>query len=79
MKDIAYILLLGLLVVSASATVMVRGLMSAIVALSVFSIATTVVFAFLQAVDVAMAEAVIGAGLMTALYVAALGRMASAK
>ncbi len=69
-----FLLLLGLLTVSAAGALLIRNLLSAILLLSIFSIAATVVFAFLQAVDVAMAEAVIGAGMLTAFFVTALAK-----
>lgn len=47
----------------------------AVVALSVFSITTAVVFVLLQAPDVAMTEAVIGAGLVTAFFILALNKI----
>ena len=47
----------------------------AVVAMSVFSIITAVVFLLLQAPDVAMTEAVIGAGLVTAFFVLTLNKI----
>lgn len=67
--------LLLLVVVTAFGAVFTRGYITSVVVLSVFSILTTVSFAFMQAVDVAMAEAVIGAGLMTAIFVSVIGRI----
>lgn len=75
MAEISFFLLLGLVVVSALGAVLARGYITSVIILSVFSILTTVAFAMLQAVDVAMAEAVIGAGLMTAIFVTAVNRM----
>ncbi|MFW6231965.1 MAG: Na(+)/H(+) antiporter subunit B, partial [Spirochaetota bacterium] len=77
MHDIAYLFLLILIVVTALGAVLARGYITAIVVLSVFSVLATVAFAMLQAVDVAMAEAAIGAGLMTAIFVTAIDRMRS--
>ncbi|TVQ18972.1 MAG: DUF4040 domain-containing protein [Spirochaetaceae bacterium] len=74
MLDVAFGLLLVLLVITALGAVLIRGYITSIIVLSVFSVVTTVIFAFLQAVDVAMAEAVIGAGLMTAIFVTAVSR-----
>ena len=73
--DVAFVLLMVLLVGVATSAVTARGMLASVVSLSVVSVAAAVAFAFLGAVDVAMAEAVIGAGLMTALFVAALGRI----
>ena len=75
--EIAYILILVLIVITALGAVLSRGYLTAVVVLSVFSVLLTVMFAMLQAVDVAMAEAVIGAGLMTAIFVSAVARMRS--
>lgn len=75
--DIPFLIILGLIVVTALAAVQIRGHITAIIVLSVFSILSTVAFAFLQAVDVAMAEAVIGAGFMTALFVTAISKTRS--
>ncbi|TVR68432.1 MAG: DUF4040 domain-containing protein [Spirochaetaceae bacterium] len=72
--DIAFYLILAAILVSAFAAIHVRGHLNAVIILSVFSVLTTVKFTFLQAVDVAMAEAVIGAGLMTALFVTAISK-----
>lgn len=47
----------------------------AVVALSVFSITTAVIFVLLQAPDVAMTEAVIGAGLVTAFFILTLNKI----
>ncbi|MFW5880606.1 MAG: hydrogenase subunit MbhD domain-containing protein [Spirochaetota bacterium] len=77
MHDVAYLSLLILIVVTALGAVLARGYITSVVVLSVFSILATVAFAMLQAVDVAMAEAAIGAGLMTAIFVTAIDRMRS--
>ncbi|MFW6288442.1 MAG: hydrogenase subunit MbhD domain-containing protein [Spirochaetota bacterium] len=77
MHEIAYLALLALIVVTALGAVLSRGYITAVVVLSVFSILLTVAFAMMQAVDVAMAEAAIGAGLMTAIFVTAIDRMRS--
>lgn len=73
----AFALLLVLVVISALGAVLARGYLTSVIILSVFSILTTVTFAMLQAVDVAMAEAVIGAGLMTAIFITAVNRTRS--
>ena len=73
----AFVLLLVLVVISALGAVLSRGYITSVVILSVFSILTTVTFAIFQAVDVAMAEAVIGAGLMTAIFITAVNRTRS--
>lgn len=72
--DAAFYIILVSILITAFAAVHVQGHLNAVIVLSVFSILSTVKFAFLQAVDVAMAEAVIGAGLMTALFITAIGK-----
>ncbi len=73
--EVVFLGLLVLIVVSALGAVLVRGYITSVVVLSVFSVLTTVSFAFMHAVDVAMAEAAIGAGLMTAIFVTAIDRI----
>ncbi len=75
--EIPYLLLLGLIVATAFGAVLLRGYVTSVLMLSVFSVFTTVAYAMLQAVDVAMAEAAIGAGLMTAVFVTAVQRIRS--
>jgi energy-converting hydrogenase B subunit D len=72
--ELSFLLLLAGILVSAFAAVRVRNGLHSVIVLSVFSVLSTVMFAYLQAVDVAMAEAVIGAGFMTALFVTAIGK-----
>ena len=72
--EIPFYMVLGLVIACALGAVLLRGYITSIIVLSVFSITVTVAFAFLQAVDVAMAEAVIGAGLMTAIFVTAISK-----
>lgn len=72
--ELTFYLTLVIIVATAAAAVSVPGDLTAVIVLSVFSVASTLMFALLQAVDVAMAEAVIGAGLMTALFVTAIGK-----
>ncbi len=66
--------LLLFLVVSAFLAIHFRDTVSAVLALSVFNTAMSVVFAIYQAPDVALAEAVVGAGLGTALFLIALSK-----
>lgn len=75
--ELPYLLLLGLIVTTAAGAVLVRGYVTSVLVLSVFSVFTTVAYAMLQAVDVAMAEAAIGAGLMTAVFITAVQRIRS--
>lgn len=75
--ELPYLLLLGLIVATAFGAVLLRGYVTSVLMLSVFSVFTTVAYAMLQAVDVAMAEAAIGAGLMTAVFMTAVQRIRS--
>lgn len=68
-------LLMGFLCLVAAYAVFSNVLIHAVVALSVFSITTAVVFLLLQAPDVAMTEAVIGAGLVTAFFILTLNKI----
>ncbi len=62
------------LVVCAFFAIIAQTVLDAIIYMSVFSALLAVVFVIMQAPDVAMVEAVIGAGLVTALYVVALNK-----
>lgn len=72
--EIPFFIILAILLVTAIAAVHIPGDLNAVIILSVFSFCTTVIFAILQAVDVAMAEAVIGAGFLTTIFVVAIGK-----
>jgi uncharacterized MnhB-related membrane protein len=48
---------------AAAAAIFLRNMMSAVVAVSVMSLSLSIVFVILRAPDVAMTEAVVGAGL----------------
>ncbi|WP_297092880.1 hydrogenase subunit MbhD domain-containing protein [Thermococcus sp.] len=62
---------LGLLV-SAIAAIRFKNLISAVIAMAVFSLILSLEFYILQAPDVAIAEAGVGAGLTTAMYLLAI-------
>lgn len=61
-----------LLILTALIAVKVRDLLAAAIAMSGFSLLLSLEFYILQAPDVAMAEAAIGAGLVTAIYALAI-------
>jgi len=63
--------------ISAFCAVQFRDHASAVLSLSVFSTGLSVVFAVYQAPDVALAEAVVGAGLGTALFLIAVSKVRS--
>ncbi len=66
--------LLLFLLISAFFAVHFRDHLSAVLSLSVFSTGMSVVFAVYRAPDVALAEAVVGAGLGTALFLIAVSK-----
>lgn len=66
-----FLILLGL-VVSAGSVFFFRDLLAAAVALAAFSLVLSLEFYVLQAPDVAIAEAGIGAGLTTAIFIVAV-------
>ncbi len=70
---IATVLVLVMLV-SAIAALVFKDLLNAVIALSVVSLIAAVIFYLLQAPDVAMAEAAIGAALVTAIFIIAIRR-----
>jgi len=57
---------------SSIAAIRFKNLISAVIAMAVFSLALSVEFYVLQAPDVAIAEAGVGAGLTTAMYLLAI-------
>ncbi len=62
---------LGLLI-SAIAAIRFKNLISAVIAMAIFSLIMSLEFYVLQAPDVAIAEAGVGAGLTTAMYLLAI-------
>ena len=70
---IEQMILIGL-VVTALAALLTRSLRRSVIHLSIFSLLSSFVFLIYQAPDVAIAEAVIGCGLATALFLVALKR-----
>ena len=67
-------LLVLLMFVSAIAALFFKDLISAVIAACMVSLIAAILFYFLQAPDVAMAEASIGAALVTAVFVIAIKR-----
>lgn len=70
--DLLHLAVLTLLVVSGFYAIWSRDMLSSVIALGGLSLVLSVEFYILQAPDVAIAEASIGAGLSTAIYVIAL-------
>jgi energy-converting hydrogenase B subunit D len=72
MADVLHAAVLILIVVSAFFAAWFRDLLAAVVSLAIMSLMISLEFYILQAPDVAIAEAGIGAGLSTAIYMIAL-------
>jgi uncharacterized MnhB-related membrane protein len=66
--------LLAAMLVAAICAAASRDLMNAVIACALVSLAASIMFYFLQAPDVAMAEATIGAGLTTGIFIFAIRR-----
>jgi len=67
-------LLVAVMLSAALAALVFKDLLSAVIASCVVSLIASILFLFLQAPDVAMAEASIGAALITAVFVIAIRR-----
>ncbi len=67
-------LLVLAMLVAAVAALIYKDLLSAVIASCLVSLLASILFFFLQAPDVAMAEASIGAALVTAIFVIAIRR-----
>ena len=65
---------LSFLVLTAIYAIFTSSTINSIISMSIFSINLTVIFIIMQAPDVAMTEAVIGLGLVTAFYVVAVNK-----
>ncbi|MDO9507949.1 MAG: DUF4040 domain-containing protein [Thermovirgaceae bacterium] len=72
MNDLGHIVVLTLIALSGFYAVWFRDLLSSVVSLAVFSLLLSLEFFILQAPDVAIAEAAIGAALSTTIYIIAL-------
>ena len=68
------LLLVFLMLVAAIAASVFRDLISAVIAAALVSLVASILFYFLQAPDVAMAEAAIGAALTAAIFIIAIRR-----
>ena len=67
-------LLIALMLVAAVAALIFKDLISAVIASCIVSLIASILFYLLQAPDVAMAEASIGAALVTAIFIIAIRR-----
>ena len=70
--DIIQYLIFIFLIAAALYAITVRDLLKAVIAMGAFSLVLSLEFYILQAPDVAIAEAAIGAALVTAIYIAAI-------
>ncbi|MCK4344206.1 MAG: DUF4040 domain-containing protein [Bacteroidales bacterium] len=68
------LLLVFLMLMAAIAASVFKDLMNAVIAMALVSLMASILFYFLQAPDVAMAEASIGAALVTAVFIIAIRR-----
>jgi energy-converting hydrogenase B subunit D len=66
--------LVSVMIISAIAASIFKDLMNAVIASCLVSLVAAILFYLLQAPDVAMAEAAIGAALVTAVFVIAIRR-----
>jgi multicomponent Na+:H+ antiporter subunit A len=67
-------LLVFLMLIAAIAASIFKDLLNAVIASCLVSLIAAILFYFLQAPDVAMAEAAIGAALVTAIFIIAIRR-----
>lgn len=65
------VFLYGFLIVTAIVASLIDDILSAVIALSVFGTLLAIVFAVLQAPDVALTQAVVNSGLLTSLFLVA--------
>ena len=72
MNTVLHCSVLSILVLAAFFALWFKDLISSVISLAVFSLMMAVEFYLLQAPDVAMAEAAIGAGLSTTIYIVAI-------
>jgi uncharacterized MnhB-related membrane protein len=72
MNTTLHLAVLALLLLSAFFALWFKDLISSVISLAAFSVMTALEFYILQAPDVAIAEAAIGAGLSTTIYIIAI-------
>lgn len=77
MPDLLNKLLLILLAVAALAAFFIRDILGAVIAFSAYSLIMAVIWQRLQAPDLALTEAAVGAGVTTVLFVVTIFRMRS--
>ncbi len=67
--DITQLVILAIMIITAVLAVRFKDLLASVIALAAFSLALSAEFFILHAPDVAIAEAAVGAGLTTAIYI----------
>ena len=70
--DIAHVVILTIIVIAAIYAAQAKDLLASVLGLAVMSLLLSLEFYLLQAPDVAIAEASIGAGLTTAIFIVAI-------
>lgn len=75
LPEILIILLLTLLIICALATAFTKRLLTAVVIYMSFSLIMSVIWIWLQAPDLAITEAAVGAGITSILYFVTLDRI----
>ena len=70
--EIAHIVILVMIIIAALYAVVAKDLLIAVISMSVMSLLVSLEFYLLQAPDVAIAEASIGAGLTAAIFILAI-------
>ena len=73
-EQIIQILVVSGMVISALFAVLFKDLLSAVIAAAIMSLLLALEFYILQAPDVAMAEAAVGAGVTTALFILVISK-----
>ncbi|MBN2372609.1 DUF4040 domain-containing protein [bacterium] len=71
---IAHLIILVFLVCAALAAVISKDLLESVIIYGAYSFTIAITYSILRAVDVAMTEAAVGAGISSILFVAALSR-----
>ena len=74
MNNIFLAALLLFLVITAFVAVFTENIINSVISLSVFSGILVVIFVFMQAPDVALAEAVIAAGITTSFFIITINK-----
>ncbi len=74
-KDIIIMILLALIVVCAIATIFTKKLLTAVVIYMSFSLIMSIIWVLLQAPDLAITEAAVGAGITSILYFVTLDKI----